>query len=755
MKRHLLKSLSLVATATIIGLPASAFTPVSPGDLNAETRGIAVALTWEWGNAGPALLTESFETGSISDPWCTINHYNYEPEGGNWAITDFSSYPDDPNLAYDGTHSALIMPAQGGDDENPSTFHQDEWLTVRPGTGAVYMDFWYWLYYEVLDWGGYQDFPDHYYVKISRDNGNTWTELWDGRWDMGSSEDVQQASLFIGEATDENTIIAFNAVSGNEESLYSAWSIDDVSFYGVSDQDKREVTLRSNSINNKRHSTISPLMYRKFTPGKQPGKANRIVQEPDWINNGNTTYRVYLDDIMIADFLKARHFVDLTTKSPGKHTYKVLAWSESEDVEYDAASIDVTIEDYSFDAPVELQAEYSMDKSGKYTVSATWGSPSGKLTPTYYNVYINDKQVGRVDINDEPSLGQSGLYKGAYKFTVEACYTYPDGVSEPVSAYVYPGIVPTPENLEATLTENTVELKWDSPSGADPAPVSYNVYWNDQLVAEEHTETAIVLDNDYPGTYFYSVHAVYPDGTESIPACLRVETGDMEPFDLWEYPQDFFDSHTPLMWDKVIFDPYNTVKEMYAWRFDNWFEIEIPNNLGFDNGFASVSGKAAGMNKLQTCLIAPPLLADETAEFVEISFDKYYSDPKPGPSGAAQFALQISLDFGEWNDVADLASAPNGKCVYHVGDVAGHVVQLRWAFLSRNSGEAAIDNVTILHSDLAGVTEPEITDESAADVYSLSGILIKEGASADEINTLPSGLYIIRDKKGGSVRAVR
>lgn len=226
MKQNHLARLLCAALFPGTAIPAAAFTPAAPGNLKADVNGIIADLSWDWGNAGEPTLAESFEADAFAAPWSVKNTYSFGTSaGGNWEIFSFEDY-EGTALSHDGVRAALIRMAEECDYEDLTTLHQDEWLMVRPGKGAVYLDFWYYIYPELLEVGGYQDFPDHYYVKISRDNGSTWTELWDARWDMGGVDAVQQASLFLGEETDENTIVAFNAVSGPEESLYFLWTVD-------------------------------------------------------------------------------------------------------------------------------------------------------------------------------------------------------------------------------------------------------------------------------------------------------------------------------------------------------------------------------------------------------------------------------------------------------------------------------------------------------------------------------------------------
>ena len=223
------------------------------------------------------------------------------------------------------------------------------------------------------------------------------------------------------------------------------------------------------------------------------------------------------------------------------------------------------------------------------------------------------------------------------------------------------------------------------------------------------------------GCYAYSVHAVYSDGTVSLPVCETLTIGEPTAKAL-PYTETFDTPHLPADWKAELIDPRGSVKEMYNWRFDNWFELDIPQESGITGSFASISGVAAGMNKLECHLYAPEIAIAGDADPM-LSFCKYYFEEKPGPSGPAQFLLQISEDNGEsWTDLLDYSPCP-------------------MSVLARMSGDAAIDNVSI--SDITGICTA-IGSDGLTDVYTPDGILVARGIQASDIANLPSGLYILK-----------
>lgn len=740
MARSFLSGLIPAMGLLIPGI-ASAFEPVSPGNLNADVNGMVVNLSWSWGNEGEKVLSADFEWDELTnDNWEVKSTYNYDILG-NWML--LSEEEAGMPVSHSGNCAALLIGTEN--EDNPADNHQDEWLIVRPGAGAVYMDFWYFIHPKLLEVGGFREFPDHYYVQVSYDNGKNWEELWDARWDMGMYEGVQQASLFLGDETDEDTLVAFHAVSGEEESLYFLWTVDDVDFYSAEEYAERKLSL--NAPEKRRPAMKMPeniTVKRDFIPSGFLTKENRISPS-EWLNNGNYTFRVYLDGEMISDYLKARHITDYSTKEPGIHDYKVVVWSEAMDEEFDAATLGVEIGEVTFEAPRNVAASYEAQSNGKYVIEVTWEAPDGDTEPAYYNVLVNGKSIAWVETGDELAAGQSGIYKGAYTFAVEAIYQMPDGTSKPVCASVFPGTVPTVSNLSLSAENDGVKLSWEAPEADDLNGVTYEVYRGETLIADALESLSYFDAEPVEGRSLYSVHAVY--GIEkSLP--VSVAYGEFAPMKL-PYVENFDNGHLPTNWDIELIDPNERVKDMYSWRLDNWFGINIPAESGIEGGFASTSGVAAGMNSLQTFIISPEFELAADGE-PELSFVKYYYEEKPGPSGSAQFVLGICTAGGEWTDLENLQEMANGKCTISLAEYAGKTVRLRWGFLGRNSGEVAIDNISL--TDIGTGVESIIMPTETVDVYSTSGLLMMSGVKSDALSNLPKGVYILKGTDGSSVK---
>lgn len=67
-----------------------------------------------------------------------------------------------------------------------------------------------------------------------------------------------------------------------------------------------------------------------------------------------------------------------------------------------------------------------------------------------------------------------------------------------------------PLNLVATVTGNDVSLSWDAPS--DGTPTGYKIYRDNDVLVSEVAALSYIDTDVYPGTYSYSVKAIYGSG---------------------------------------------------------------------------------------------------------------------------------------------------------------------------------------------------------------------------------------------------
>ncbi len=186
---------------------------------------------------------------------------------------------------------------------------------------------------------------------------------------------------------------------------------------------------------------------------------------------------------------------------------------------------------------------------------------------------------------------------------------------------------------------------------------------------------------------------------------------------------------------------------MYSWRGDNWFEYAVPAEAGLNGGFISTNGLAAGMNRLETYISTPLIYLPDNGG-ATLTFTKFFEELAAGPTGPAAFQCSISTDEGQtWNSIENLVEVPNGKVTVPLSDYDGRKVMLRWEFLGRNSGFAAIDDV-VFDADTSGVEEVEAAADDCIDIFSIDGTVVAKSAERSLLRTLPGGIYLLRHSDG-------
>lgn len=197
--------------------------------------------------------------------------------------------------------------------------------------------------------------------------------------------------------------------------------------------------------------------------------------------------------------------------------------------------------------------------------------------------------------------------------------------AEPACASVFPGTLATPTELKVSESGNGHLLEWKAPE----SKCTYTIYLGDSKIAEGM----------------------------SLPVSCEVTKGGERVFEL-PLDEKFSNGHVPEGWSVSMSDPYGRVKDMYSWRFDNWFDMTLKGDNAFQGGYASVFGVAAGMNRLES-YIATPWLRLPDGQSVLI-FDSYFNEDEPGPSGEADYILQFEVGDSDWMDMADLKEMGNG-----------------------------------------------------------------------------------------------
>lgn len=730
---------------------AAADIPAVPTNLNAKVEGHKVSLTWDCPDAGEILSEENFEAETFpqegwemkstntSDYRCTWFHYPTE---------DFTYLDSWEFYINSGEGSAMVFYDMMAPHYDGSPAQQDEWLISPEVENAAYISFCYFIDPMLLEYAAFEDFNDHYYVKVSHDGGTTWENVWDAVTDSEGINGWQSVALSLGEVK-ASTKVAFVAQSNPdtpEMGLYFLWAIDDVKI--SASKPAAEVVASP-----KEAPKFDRPTYRQFTSrtGKKADSAKRSAIKKLPVIGG---YNVYRNDVMVAENITSLSYTDYSAKEPGNYTYKVV--SVSGDAVSEAAETIVEIKELSFNPPTNVAVNYEYDDIFEsWTVMVTWEAPEGDWSPAYYNVYCNGQMIGwELPLGE---LGQTDVPNGIYEYVVTAVYKYPDGESEAVGDEIALGTRFTIKNLRAEVKDNDVTLSWDAPKASDVEVASYNVYRANEAVAEAVTETTIVDADVESGVYDYNVIAVYADGELSLPVNISVAVGEAVVLPI-PYKEGFDGSYKPANWtsEKI----YEDVPDAYMWSFSNPHGITIEGE-GFDGGFASIDCYESGFYSVAATLTTPRFDVSSIKENddIRLSFAiDYFTDYM------AMAYMMYSVDNGEtweflvdefvgymFDDLqADEFCKPK-KFDIQLTDIAlgNETIMFQYVYDGIADFHFALDNFEIYDYNVGGINESKVNDMIevavrdnmievsasediiAVDIYSIDGSLV---FSADNIN---------------------
>lgn len=700
-----LRLLASCAIGTLLALPVSAQSTLpAPTNLRAEADYNKVTLTWDRGEKRDTLFYEGFEGDTFpAANWSVKTTNTYD------ALYSWFAYPTDEikenaeNYAdwiHSGKKSAAILFDDACPHDDGTSAVQNEWLTVN-AADSKYISFYTYIDPQLKEWGIDPKFPDHYYVKVSHDNGTTWEELWDARYDSDGSSGWQYVTLYIGNSQKDKSLVAFQAVgdtTNTESGLYFSWVIDDVTFYAYD----TEITPTAANAN-----AVAPLAgratHRAYVPSglkaaRPQRKAATIVP--------TECYNVYLDDKLIAKHIKTQTYTETSTKKAGTHTYAVAAVSVSEDMVSDKAEVQVDIKESTTNSPTNVRLSYNVNAKNPatYDITLSWDAPEGDRQPAYYNTYCNGALFG--GYLTDMSVGQSSVAKGVYTYSVVAVYENPDSESEPASDVISVGTRNTVRSLTATCgTDGKYTLVWEAPKASDYSTKDYAVYRGNELLGNT-SETNFTDALSPEGLYDYSVKVVYADGVMSLPLSVSVQNGTVPTYSL-PFSEDFSGGLKPANWTVEKVD--GKMKDNYLWRFDNWYDLPVSGG-NFDSDFASVASSMAGYTNVFTTLDTPPIVQNaKDGEHTFIEFDMDYE--QGGRTSTA--GLYYSFNGEEWAAIEDVfdgyapeeltegvTSRPEHR-IYEVTNCFpdnGTPVYFAWKYNGKQAYHIAIDNVKIYNT---------------------------------------------------------
>lgn len=757
--------------------------PEAPVNLKLTKQdGTLVSLSWERKTEGKTLLFEGFEGDKfLPDGWTadTTNHSFYAATWFQYPTDDFTVMDGWEMLVYEGSKSAVVWMDVFDHVDPDYPYTQNETLITPNVENAAYLEFYCWIDPHILEYGAAEEFPDHYYVKVSYDDGQTWKVLWDARYNSDPNEGWQKVVLALGTSPTGKTKVAFQSMGTQDPeqnmNQYFTWAIDNVKI--------TDAPVAAQEAPRQMRPMVSKpgVTYREFTP-KNPIPA-AIKRAPQHVKSEaqkqaealTSSYRVYLDDKLIAQDLTRMNYTDATDKASGKHIYKVTAYSEEAQTESDPAELEVVLPEFTTLPPRNFKIATAPEEGGEtYTVTITWDAPEGERLPQYYLLYSNGTFFGMMQPSDGNKVEQTMVRKGVHEYAIEAQYANPEGYSERLSEQVALGTRFPAYNVTATIQGEDVVMTWEAPKASEFEMGTYSVYRGNDEIATGLTTMTHTDANAPKGKYEYSVKAVYKDGFVALPQTVIVDNGEM-PVQAMPFEEDFTGGLTPGNWSV---ERMSGMKPNYQWRFDNYYSLDITGE-GFDADFASINSAVSGFTNIMCALTTPPISNTVSAgNRIYLTFAMEYQTV-----GQSVATIEMSTDGGlNWIEHSTLTGyAPeeleDGKTckpttckidlTNSVGDAKSFM--LRWKYSGFREKHLAIDNVKVFEDKPDAIADATAADgditittnggkifvnsqganiEEAA-IYSLSGACtakVENQGSRASLNIGRAAVYIVKVK---------
>ncbi len=153
-------------------------------------------------------LTYGFEDDPIANGWVIIAN-----NATTWNRVGTVSFSSGDVVPHEGSYQMNCHWSWGD---------QDEWLVSPAFTVPADANLTFWMYGHYGSTHG-----DHYYVKISTDNGSTWTELWDASAQPEANNHYDEAvNVSLGAYSGQNVKLAWQAIGTG--GIWHSWFIDDI-----------------------------------------------------------------------------------------------------------------------------------------------------------------------------------------------------------------------------------------------------------------------------------------------------------------------------------------------------------------------------------------------------------------------------------------------------------------------------------------------------------------------------------------------
>ncbi|NDW09673.1 M6 family metalloprotease domain-containing protein [Dysgonomonas sp. 520] len=181
-----------------------------PHGLTAEETDNKIALTWKKPLEGTPTLTEDFENIANKGLWTFKTENNV-----GWVWQESEKY----KLPYEGKFSARL-------NSEMQDRHQDEWLISPAFANGSTL-----IFYSNSIAPGKTNAHNFYYVKVSKDGGNSWENVYDLKTQSSTTNKYERIVVDLSAHQSDNMKIAFHAYDDNNEGLSYWWHVDNIAIY--------------------------------------------------------------------------------------------------------------------------------------------------------------------------------------------------------------------------------------------------------------------------------------------------------------------------------------------------------------------------------------------------------------------------------------------------------------------------------------------------------------------------------------------
>jgi len=419
-----------------------------------------VTVTWQPPNPNAQTITEGFEGTT------------FPPENWSQIITDTGAAGTSgvlPTWCQVGTIALdPAVPPHGGSYQAAmwwDYYHQDEWLITPQFTcpGNAVLQFWSYVYLGSTN-------GDHYYIKVSTDNGSTWTVLWDastltGGWNYYATPITVNLNAYAG----QQIKLAWQADDPpSNDGMWYVWFLDDI-LIGTPDKVLKfstEELLASSKVNESAPKMVYPSLPISRDRVKNPTISEPVlsVERPTENNRVLLGYRVYR--LLAADQGNEANWTTLTPTNITPTTYVDNAWQPLPSGVYKFAVKAVYSNNVFSNAAFSNEIHKGM--MGTLTGTVT---EFGTGLPVQGATITAGEYTGQSDATGHYSFG---VYAGTYTVTCTKPGYQPGsqagvvivGMQTTTQNFVLTELTLPPVNVHAEDTGAIANITWEAPGTA-------------------------------------------------------------------------------------------------------------------------------------------------------------------------------------------------------------------------------------------------------------------------------------------------